>query len=66
MDVVIFTSPSTVKNMIKLVGIHAIKQKKSVAIGPITAKELENNGVNTFVCQEYSEEGIINKLLEIT
>ena len=64
-DVVIFTSPSTVKNMIKMVGLDAIKQKKSVAIGPITSKELESNGVIALVCQEYSEEGIINKLLEI-
>lgn len=64
-DLVIFTSPSTVKNMIKLVGLDAIKQKKSVAIGPITAKELKLNGINPFVCKEYSENGIISKILEL-
>ena len=64
-DIVIFTSPSTVKNMIKMVGLDAIKQKKSVAIGPITAKELETSGISALVCKEYSEDGIINKLLEI-
>ncbi|MGH4120247.1 uroporphyrinogen-III C-methyltransferase [Clostridium sp.] len=64
-DIVIFTSPSTVKNMIKFVGLDAIVQKKSVAIGPITAKELELNGINPFVCKEYSEDGIISKILEL-
>lgn len=64
-DIVIFTSPSTVKNMIKLVGLDAINQKKSVAIGPITAKELELNSINPFVCKEYSEDGIISKILEL-
>jgi uroporphyrinogen III methyltransferase/synthase len=64
-DIVIFTSPSTVKNMIKLVGLDVIKEKKSVAIGPITAKELEASGIKALVCSEYSEEGIINKLIEI-
>ncbi|MCJ7689490.1 MAG: uroporphyrinogen-III synthase, partial [Clostridiaceae bacterium] len=64
-DIVIFTSPSTVKNMIKLVGLDAIVQKKSVAIGPITAKELALNGINPSVCKEYSEDGIISKILEL-
>ena len=64
-DIVIFTSPSTVKNMIKMVGLDVIKEKKSLAIGPITAKELEDSGIKNLVCSEYSEEGIINKLVEI-
>lgn len=64
-DIVLFTSPSTVRNMIKMVGKEAIIEKKCIAIGPITAKELDKNNINYEICDQYSMDGIINKLLEI-
>lgn len=64
-DVVLYTSPSIVKNMIELVGLEAIKSKKSVAIGPITQWALDNNGVQCIVSEEHSTEGMISKLLDI-
>jgi uroporphyrinogen III methyltransferase / synthase len=64
-DVVLFTSPSTVKNMIKLVGLDAIREKSCIAIGPVTEKELKLNQIQCDVSREYTSEGIINKLLEI-
>lgn len=64
-DMVIFTSPSTFKNLKAMIGIEAIKAKKVLAIGPITEKALLEEGVECFVCNEHSEAGIIEKLVEI-
>ncbi|MGH4052072.1 MAG: uroporphyrinogen-III C-methyltransferase [Clostridium sp.] len=64
-DIIVFTSPSTVKNMIKMVGINIIKSKVSLAIGRITAMALSDLGIESTVCDIYSEEGIIKKLLEM-
>lgn len=64
-DIVLFTSPSTVRNMIKMVGSEEIQKKICIAIGPITEKELIENNINCFVCEEHSNEGLINKLLQL-
>lgn len=61
-DIVLFTSPSTVKNLLSMVGLDEIKTKRCIAIGPITAKELQNNGIEVDVCDEYTTDGIIKKL----
>jgi len=63
-DTVIFTSPSTVKNMITLVGIDEIKSKNVISIGPITSQELDENNISYKQCDESSNDGIIKKLLE--
>ncbi len=62
-DTVIFTSPSTVKNMLELVGLDNIKQKRVIAIGPITGNELNKQNINYEICDEYTTEGIIKKLI---
>ncbi|MBY6953263.1 uroporphyrinogen-III C-methyltransferase [Clostridium botulinum] len=64
-DTVLFTSPSTVKNMISMVGIDSIKEKSIIAIGPITAAELDKNNIECSICDEYSINGIIDKLLDL-
>ncbi|KEI91276.1 uroporphyrinogen-III C-methyltransferase [Clostridium botulinum] len=64
-DTVLFTSPSTVKNMISMVGIDSIKEKDIIAIGPITAAELDKNNIECSICDEYSINGIIDKLLDL-
>ncbi|WP_125153197.1 uroporphyrinogen-III C-methyltransferase [Clostridium rectalis] len=63
-DIVLFTSPSIVRNMIDLVGIDKLKEKQCLAIGPITAKELEKNNIRYTVCNEYTTDGMIEKLLK--
>ncbi|MBU5485592.1 uroporphyrinogen-III C-methyltransferase [Clostridium sp. MSJ-11] len=63
-NIVLFTSPSIVRNMIDMVGVEAIKSKECLAIGPITSKELQKHGIEHTVSDEYSNEGIIKKLLE--
>jgi uroporphyrinogen III methyltransferase/synthase len=64
-DVVLYTSPSIVTNMIKLVGLKALSTKKAISIGPITEKELIKNNIECIVSEEHSTEGMINKLIEI-
>lgn len=64
-NIVIFTSPSTVKNTIKLIGLEKIKQKKIIAIGPITGKTLESFKIDYDICEKYNTDGIIDKLLKL-
>lgn len=63
-DTVLFTSPSTVKNMIDLVGLKEISTKKIISIGPITSKELKAHNLTFEECEEQGVEGIINKLMK--
>jgi uroporphyrinogen III methyltransferase/synthase len=62
-DIVLFTSPSIVRNMIEMVGLENLKKKRCLAIGPITAEELEKSGIEHLVCDEYTTDGMIHKLL---
>ncbi len=64
-DIVVFTSPSTVKNMISMIGIEKIREKECIAIGPITGAELIKNNIKYSVCDEYSSDGIIKNLLQL-
>lgn len=63
-DTVIFTSPSTVENMIKIVGLEAIKQKRVISIGPITGKALDSHDVSFEMCDEYTTKSVLDKLIE--
>lgn len=63
-DTVVFTSPTTVRNMIELVGLDSIKERNIISIGPITGKELEKNGIDYSVCSEYTTDGVINELIK--
>ncbi|MEG1481966.1 uroporphyrinogen-III C-methyltransferase [Clostridium sp.] len=64
-DIILFTSPSTVTNMIEMVSLDEIKEKQCVAIGPITSKALKDKGIKALVCKEHSEDGFIKELLEM-
>lgn len=61
-DIVFFTSPSTVKNMVEMLGIEEIKKKEVIAIGPKTNEPLENLGIKATVCKEHSEEGFLREI----
>lgn len=61
-DTVLFTSPTTVKNLIAMVGLDKVSEKRCIAIGPITAKELDANGINHEVCEEYTTERMVKHL----
>ena len=64
-DIVFFTSPSTVYNMVDMVGLDAIKQKHVIAIGPRTLKTLEELGIKADVCKEHCEDGFFKEIIEI-
>ncbi len=64
-DIVLYTSPSTVINMIDMLGIEKIKSKKSIAIGPRTAGTLKEYGIECAVCKKHSEDGFLNEIVEM-
>jgi uroporphyrinogen III methyltransferase/synthase len=51
--------------MLTMVGLETIKSKTALAIGPITAKELSVHGIEAIMCDEYSAEGIVSKLIKM-
>lgn len=61
-DTVVFTSPSTVKNMIEIVGLEEVRRKKIISIGPVTTKALKEYGLNSQECDKTGIDGIIQKL----
>ena len=63
-DYVLFTSPSTVINMIDMLGLEAIKEKKLIAIGPQTAKAIKERNMECFICKKHSEEGFLKEIIE--
>lgn len=64
-DVVFFTSPSTVKNMVDMLGVDAIKEKKVIAIGRKTGEPLKALGIDAMVCKEHSEDGFLREIQEM-
>lgn len=64
-DIVLFTSPSTVTNMVDMVGVDKLKEKKCIAIGPTTYKSLKENNIEALICNEHSEEGFLSEIVYI-
>ena len=62
-DIITFTSPTTARHLIEMVGLEQIRPKRLLAIGPITLQELQKHGLSADVCHEYSVDGIIQQLL---
>ena len=63
-DYVLFTSPSTVNNMVDMLGLDAIKEKTLIAIGPQTAKAIQEKEMECFICKKHSEEGFLKEIIE--
>ena len=68
LDMVTFTSSSTVKNIVKLLGDQAVdllKNAKIAAIGPITAETCRQQGLQVNVqAEEYTIAGLIKAIKE--
>ncbi|EES92365.1 uroporphyrinogen-III synthase [Clostridium sp. K25] len=66
-DYITFTSSSTVKNFIEVIGkenVEKLKNEKLVSIGPITSKTIEDFGLKVYnEAKEYTIEGIIKTLI---
>ena len=58
-DLITFTSSSTVKNFINAVGVDSLKNIKTAVIGPITAQTLQNFGIKAdIMANEYTINGL--------
>ncbi len=64
-DFILYTSPSTVNNMLSLFGSDKIKEKYNIAIGPQTLKALKDNDLEGYVCRKHSEDGFLEEIVEI-
>lgn len=64
-DIILFTSPSTVRNTIDMFGKDAVKRKDIVAIGPITEQELKSAGIDCTVSESYTVDGMLEALKNI-
>ena len=64
-DLITFTSSSTVTNFINAVNIESIKKIKTAAIGPITAATLKNFGIDAnIIAEEYTINGLVKAILK--
>ena len=64
-DLVTFTSSSTVKNLLNVVDIESLKDIKTAVIGPITADTLKNFGIKADIeAKEYTITGLVDAILK--
>ncbi len=65
-DIITFTSSSTVKNFVQLVGRESVLEGVTIAcIGPITAQTAEEHGLKPdIVAEDYTIEGLVRALQE--
>ena len=62
-DLVTFTSSSTVKNLVNVIGAVALKDVKTAAIGPITSTTLKNFGIKVDIeAKEYTIAGLVEAI----
>lgn len=62
-DIITFTSSSTVKNFVKLIGASVPEGVRIACIGPITAQTAEELGLKPdIVAEEYTIEGLVRAL----
>lgn len=64
-DMILYTSPSTVENMIKMSGLEKIKSKYNVSIGPKTHKALEKYNIASHMCKIHSQQGFLDEIIDI-
>lgn len=65
-DMVLYTSPSTVQNMIKIIGIDRLKEKHSIAMGPKTNEELIKNGIkDAYVCKMHHGDSFLMEVQKL-
>lgn len=65
-DVIIFTSSSTVNNFVKLVGDIDLTGTKVACIGPLTANEAEKSGMKPdIIPEEHTMEGLVEEIINV-
>ena len=64
-DIILYTSPSTVNNMVDMIGLDKLKEKVNIAIGPQTNKALIERGIEALVCKKHSEDGFLEEIIDM-
>lgn len=65
-DIIVFTSSSTVRNFVKLIGDIDVEGARIACIGPMTASEAEKSGMKPdIVPQEYTIEGLVEEIVNV-
>ncbi|TET62510.1 HemD protein, partial [Candidatus Aerophobetes bacterium] len=65
-DIIVFTSSSTVRNFVKLIGDIDVEGARIACIGPMTASEAEKSGMKPdIVPQEYTIEGLVKEIVNV-
>ena len=65
-DIIMFTSSSTVRNFVKLMGDVDVGNAKVACIGPLTAGEAEKSGIKPdIVPPEYTLEGLVERIINV-
>ena len=64
-DIILYTSPSTVKNMVDMIGLEKIKEKVNIAIGPQTNRALKEKEIEALVCKKHSEDGFLEEIIDM-
>lgn len=65
-DIIIFTSSSTVSNFVKLVGDIDFAGTKIACIGPLTANEAEKSGMKPdIIPEEHTMEGLVEEIVNV-
>ncbi len=65
-DIIVFTSSSTVNNFVKLVGDVDLSGTKVACIGPLTANEAEKSGMKADVIpKEHTIEGLVKEIVNV-
>ena len=62
-DLITFTSSSTVENFVAAVGEKFLSKAKTAAIGPITSETLKKFGVNAdIVAEKFTIDGLVDAI----
>lgn len=64
-DIYVFTSSGMFRHFIECYGTDMLFNKIVISIGEHTKKTLESFGVQSITCDEATDEGIVNKILEV-
>jgi len=65
-DIIIFTSSSTVSNFVKLVGDIDLAGARVACIGPLTANEAEKSGIKPdIIPEEHTMEGLVEEIINV-
>ncbi|BCS81349.1 uroporphyrinogen-III C-methyltransferase [Anaerocellum diazotrophicum] len=64
-DIFVFTSSGMFRHFIECYGVEVLSNKIVISIGEHTQKTLESFGIKSIISNEATDEGIVNKILEV-